>query len=330
MKAFSPIPLASCLLACWTSIAAHAVTIQVPTATKGTYDVCVSATWAADSNARFGYYVYRTPTAKFQNAIRLGKTANRFWVDRTAASGRRYWYWIAPIHGRTVQYRTNTVGQVRSRQAYYVYRCYAPKAGTTARACQDGWKAFSVPTPSVARGTSTSRLYLSWLHSPQARYGYRIYRSTTPSFWSSTAIATTYNRYYYDATAMPGRTYYYWIAVRGFNVVSYNPYRAGSGKLALAVPVPTGSRTRLSWSSVRGAARYQIYQGTNIYFSCARCVATTTLTQWQASSSSGGALYWWIAPVDAEGNVWYNASAYLYDPAVTLQTGIGGVCDGGS
>ncbi|MBQ7252666.1 MAG: hypothetical protein IJS32_08710 [Kiritimatiellae bacterium] len=270
---------------------ASALSITQPTATKGIHSAYVKLTWPANYYAKNGYIVYRTPTENYYNAVKLGTTKNRQWLDRTASQGRRYWYWVVP-------------------KGYYLY------SGQTAGNSQSGYKYVTIPKPVVSQGKSTTTLYLSWSSSPQALYGYWVWRCATPYFSSAYRMGVTYNCYYYDTQAYPGRVYYYWIAPRCFNMSPYNVSKYGWGYLALGVPTPSGSvsgnSVYLSWSSVNGAQYYNVYRGTSSNIGSAQYVGYTYGTSFTDTISSGHTYYWWICPVDIEGDEWYNASKYTW------------------
>lgn len=269
-----------------------AISITAPTATKGIHSAYVKLTWPANAYAKKGYIVYRTPTAYYYNAIKLGTTKNRTWLDRTAQQGRKYWYWICPV-------------------GYYLY------SGQEAGNGQGGYKYVTIPKPTVSRGKSTTSLYVSWTSSPQAQYGYWVWRSTSSSFSTAYRVASTYSRSYLDTSAYPGRTYYYWIAPRCFNISPYNVSKYGYGWLALAVPYPDGyvndGVVTLTWASSYGAQYYNIYRGTSSNLSSASYVGYSYGTSWtDYNLSYGRTYYWWVCPVDIEDDEWYNASKYCW------------------
>ena len=219
------------------TLSASAASIPRPSASHGGSFGSVTVRWEAPNyaswgyTAQYGYYVYRTPTANFRNAIKLGRTSNRFWVDRTAGQGRKYWYWVAPIYNRYATYDYFWRGNTRYRRTTWWYQYYIPSPGTSGHEQQAGWRRVTIPRPTVSRGKSTYGLYVSWTSSPQAKYGYRVYRSRTP-YWSGTClVGTTSNRYFVDYNAKRGVTYYYWIAPRCFNFTPHQNDMYGWGYL---------------------------------------------------------------------------------------------------
>ncbi|MBP5788225.1 MAG: hypothetical protein J6Y19_10485 [Kiritimatiellae bacterium] len=281
---------AICLMA--SALPAHALSMKQPTASKGKYASYVYLTWPSSSLGRKGYNVYRTPTAKFANATLLGRTSSLRWADRTAASGRKYWYWVEP-------------------RGYHLIK------GQTAGSAQGGYRTVFIPRPSVARGKSSTSLYVKWTASPQSRNGYKVYRSTSASFSSATLVATTKNRYVYDKTATPGRSYYYWIGVRGYNVVFYNSSKGYQGWMCLSVPTPDATvyaagSAQLTWASSRGATKYKVYWSTSSSWSSAQYLNTTTgRSMYVYNMTPGVRYYFWVSPVDVEGDAWYRASGWV-------------------
>lgn len=277
-----------------TTVAASALSWPAPSASQGTYAGCVRVTWPASAYGRKGYYVYRTPTARFVNAVRLGRTSSssRVWIDRRAGAARKYYYWVCPVG-------------------------YKLTAGQSAHAQQGGWRFFAVPKAAVTMGTTG--VALRWNASRQAVYGYRIFRGTTASTSSAVTLGNTYGRVFVDRTAYPGRTYYYWIGVRGYNVVVRAPAKRTAAWRKLVVPAPDGywsgddwnSPFYFYWSSSYGAQQYQIYRGTS--WSAATLWATTTRTSLYDYDvpHDGQNYYYWICPVDIEGDLWYNTDNWV-------------------
>lgn len=182
-----------------------------PTASKGKYAAYVHVTWEANSYANNGYYVYRTTTKQFKNAVRLAKVTSRSYNDRSAQRGGDYWYWIAPI-------------RTESGSSTYIL----PKSGAAATDKQNGYRTVSIPKPSVKSGKSSIKL--TWSSSSSAKNGYFVYRGTSSSFAKASKLASTKGLSYVDKNASRGRTYYYWILVRGPNVNWYSSSKWTAGR----------------------------------------------------------------------------------------------------
>jgi hypothetical protein len=308
----------------------QAATFTRPSASQGRYSSYVYLSWSANSSAVYGYDVLRTPTAEFRNAVTLGKTTNRYWIDRTAQAGRLYWYWIAPRNSRRYLYSYYSGGY---RWNVYQYYHVVPYTGTSAYSSQKGYRTVSVPIPSVGKGTSQAGIYLSWGSSAQSWYGYQIRRGTSTDRTKAVVIANTSKsqRSYLDTTAYPGRKYYYWIYVRGYNTVFYNsasstPY--GYGYRGLSVPQTQGYETsdgelylyfNAASSSVTGAKKYRVYCGTATSIGTWVDSLANPELHWIRLSRSmvyprrNRRTYWRILPVDERGVAWQRTdkSGYL-------------------
>ena len=161
------------------------------------YSGYVYSSWSAVSGATGGYVIYRSTSSEFSwsSATRLGRTYNLYWYDYTATPGTTYYYWIGASDGNLI-YVT------------YSHKDWGKRTGLIS------------PTPSCSTSYS-GYVYSSWSAVSGATGGYVIYRSTSSEFsWSSaTRLGRTYNLYWYDYTATPGTTYYYWIGASDGNLI---------------------------------------------------------------------------------------------------------------
>ena len=144
-------------------------------------------------------------------------------MDRTAQSGRKYWYWVAPIYSRYSTYTYFYRGRTLYRRTTWYYYAYFPYDYADAYDRQGGFKALTIPQPVASKGRSSTALYVKWNKSPQAKYGYRIYRSRSPKFTTAYSVGTTYNTSFLDYSAQRGVDYYYWVCPRCFNFTPYSP-----------------------------------------------------------------------------------------------------------
>ncbi len=165
----------------------------------------------------------------------------------------------------------------------------------------------STPPPptgvSASDGTYTDRIRISW-NSVSGADGYKVYRTT-----SSTPIGTTTStRTYYDYPATPGTTYSF--RVKAYNDVGYSVYSSSdSGWRKVSTPSlvspSNGSTTNDStpyfdWSSVTGAAGYEIQIGSSTF--------TTSSSYYTPSSRADGTYSWKVRAKDSS-NRWGNWSS---------------------
>jgi hypothetical protein len=284
---------AICLMA--SALPAHALSITSPTASKGKYSSYVYVTWPSSSLGRKGYNVYRTPTAKFANATLLGRTSSLRWADRTAATGQKYWYWVEP-------------------------RGYHLTKGQTAGAKQGGFRTVFIPKATVK--ATTSGVTLTWTASAGAKKGYYIYRGTSSSPSQATKILTINSGKTckcIDGTGRPGRTYYYWIVVRGCNFQVYSSSKWAKGVRKLVVPALHASvigspsvgapSIWLTWSSVNGATQYIVFRGGS--WATRIKLGYTTKTYFEDLTFppyTALKYYYWVCPLDIRDYYWYDTS----------------------
>jgi uncharacterized protein YkwD len=266
-----------------------------PTASKAKYAGCVRVAWKKNSFSNCGYYVYRTTTKKFKNPVRLGWTKSLSYLDKSAKVGASYWYWIVP-----------------SRKVFGKIYVATPPSGTAATAKQKGFRNFNTPVPKIK--SSTSGVTLTWKASKFAKNGYEVWRGTSRSVSKAGKIATTKRRKYVDRNTVPGRTYYYWICVRGPNDrwLAAQNWKKGVRKLAFPVPHGSGSgySVRISWKAVKGAKKYKVYRGST--WASRRLMKTTTGRYWidRSCPRDGRWHYYWVCAVDIEGRNWCHRRCY--------------------
>ena len=157
-------------------------------ATDGASTDSVRITWNLSPVSGCYYRVYRGSTFNPKLSSPLGDwtyEATSF-DDTTATPGLTYYYWV-----RGAMNPQGTRDSVSNSDT--------------------GWRALSGPTATASDGTSVAHVAVSWSAVEGASY-YRVYRSATSG--SGTAVPLSSwrtNTSYYDTSATPGRTYYYWI-----------------------------------------------------------------------------------------------------------------------
>ena len=207
--------------------------------------------------------------------------------------------------------------------------CLAP---IETRASDSCYQSATMPQPTASTGYS-SYIYISWTSISASCYAfysprYVVYRSTSSTFsWSGVSrLATTTNRYYYDYSAVAGRTYYYWIGVvdESDESVWVNYDKKDWGKRAdncfatASLPQPSASTSysdyvKVTWSAFTGCSpfggKYVVYRSTSSTFSwsTAKGIAVTYSTTYYDYSAVAGTKYWyWIGVVDNAGATWVN------------------------
>ncbi len=174
-------------------------------ASDGTYVDRVEVKWAASPGAT-SYTVYRaTSLSRWVRKTVLGTTSGTFFNDTTAVPMTTYYYWVT------------------ASNAYGTSSLSAYDAGYRS----DG----RPPAPtnvSASDGTYVDRVEVTWAASPGAT-SYTVYRATSLYSWATKTVSgTTSGTSFSDATATPGRTYYYWVkATNAYGTSNLSAYDAG-------------------------------------------------------------------------------------------------------
>ncbi len=194
----------------WTSLGNHSTLVATPppaptnvSATDGTYLDRVEVTWAVVPNAT-SYLVYRSASTYTAKAL-LGTTTGTLFNDTTAVPRKIYYYWVKA---------SNTNGTSKLSASNKGFR-------------SDGTP--SAPTNvSASDGTYLDRVEVTWAASPNAT-SYSVYRSTSYYSWSTkTLLGTTTGTLLIDTTAVPKRTYYYWVkASSTYGTSGFSSYNSG-------------------------------------------------------------------------------------------------------
>lgn len=223
-------------------------------ASDGTFSDKVRVSWTASLGADY-YDVYRSPTSAGGFFFR-GRTSATSFDDTDVVPGRTYWYKVKACNS----WGCSDFSQLDSG---YVVTQGAP---TTA------------PTVEASDGTYSDRVRVTWnAISGAARYEIERAESEAGPYTSLRADLTTTS--YDDTTVVVGRTY--WYQVRACNSAGCGPesdpdsgYAAsgggGGGGGTPGLPAQPwnvaasdgayADKIRVTWSSVSGARRYEIWK----------------------------------------------------------------------
>ncbi len=160
--------------------------IPKPTASKGLYTDRVRVTWPAVSGAT-RYYLYRHTLNNPNLASVIMAGTSRTFDDTGAQPGTLYYYWLLAENGAA-----------RSDLS-------EPDTGSRKIAAPTGVQA--------GKGQSTRAVPLRWAAAAGAT-GYQVWRGLRPDPAAAAPLVETGAVAYDDASAVPGVTYYYWIASR--------------------------------------------------------------------------------------------------------------------
>jgi C1A family cysteine protease/fibronectin type 3 domain-containing protein len=287
----------------WTSLGSHSTlncTSPPPptnvSASDGTYLDRVEVTWAASPSAA-SYTVYRATSNSGTTKTSLGTTTGTFFNDTTAVANKTYYYWV------------------KASNAYGTSRFSASNAGSRS----DG----TPPPPtnvSASDGTYLDRVEVTWVASPNAA-SYTVYRATSNSGATKTSLGTTTGTFFNDTTAVPKKTYSYWVkASNAYGTSSFSSSNAGFRSDGTPPP-PTNvsasdgtyvDRVEVTWATSPNAASYTVYRATSNYsWATKTSLGTTTGTFFNDTKAiPKKTYYYWVKASNAYGTSGFS----FYDP----------------
>jgi hypothetical protein len=213
----------------------------------------ITVSWTAVSDAT-GYYVYRSVDSATGMYSYRGTITSTSYTDTGLSQGTDYYYQIA------------------------AYNSYGESPGSTASAAtQSTTSKPAAPTGVFASAISSSSITVKWTEVLGATK-YYVYRSgLTSSVYSLIGTVDAPNTSYTDAGLSPDTTYYY--KVSAYNSAGEGPQSTftntktlSSSSSSISGPnAPTGlwayqtssSKIYVSWDSVSGATRYNVYWATS-------------------------------------------------------------------
>jgi hypothetical protein len=168
---------------------------QNVSASQGVWCGSVELDWTDVSGAN-RYDIYRNTVNNYQESGFVGFSLVSDFTDLTAGVGTSYYYWV-------VARRTLCLGNNSS----------APSA------VRQGWRAQDPAAPTgvgASDGTHCGGVLIGWSQ-PEILGGevdsYTIYRNTVNLYLTSSSVGTASasRRWFFDGTADPSVTYYYWV-----------------------------------------------------------------------------------------------------------------------
>ena len=131
------------------------------------------------------------------------------------------------------------------------------------------WDAMAPAWVSATDGTSSNEVTVTWAPVASAT-SYEVWRGTTTDPSAAMRLTTLSGTSYLDSSALGGTRYYYWIKSICNGVKSEFSTAYDGGWRKMYTPAPTfkgncGSVTNIviSWTSISGATKYQIYRSTS-------------------------------------------------------------------
>jgi fibronectin type 3 domain-containing protein len=264
-------------------------------ASDGKYLDRVEVTWSASFGAE-SYKVYRS-TSSNTGATKtlLGTTSETFFDDTTAIPMKKYFYWLKA---------SNTIGTSKFS------------------ACDKGYRSDGsplVPTDvSASDGTYIDWVEVTWSASLRAD-SYMVYRarSNDPGT-TKTLLGTIPDTFFNDTTAVPGKTYFYWVkasnAIGTSKFSSYDKGYRSDGSPLVPTDVSASDGTyvdwvEVTWSASLRAESYNVYRArSNDSGVTKKLLGTTTETIFNDTTAvPGRKYYYWVKASNTIGTSKFSA-----------------------
>ena len=265
-------------------------------ASDGTYSDRIHITWDPVSSAS-EYHVWRGTRYDGTDRINIASVGEPAYPDPEPAPASIYYYWIKAKNAE----------------------------GTSAWSVVDfGYRNLSAPgSLSASDGTYTNRVQVAW-SAVEGAEAYEVYRNTSSNAASATLLGAPAGTQYSDASATPGRAFYYWVKARseltGGLVCTGAVSKVDSGWRAMEAPQNLSpsqgtfaNMIRVSWSGVLGATGYEVWRNTNAAVGLAYKVADTTLTNCDDEGAMPGIVFhYWARAKSTKGPGPFSAPASGY------------------
>ena len=239
-------------------------------ASDGDYTNRIRITWSGTSDAT-SYKVTRAGSADGSKTL-LDIVASTYFYDYSAMPGKTYYYWIKACNS----------GECSDHSAY-----------------DKGHRAFIPPANLAASdGIYTNKVRVTWSAALGATR-YKVIRANSAT-GSKTRLATVGSSYYNDLSAIPGKTYYYWVkACNTIRCSDYGDY--DKGYRAFIPPANVwasngvySSKVYVDWDSTLGATKYKVLRATSVGGSKTRIANVTTTYFNDKTVKIGKKYFYWI------------------------------------
>lgn len=273
-----------------------------------------------DSSGAMRYFIYTqgmsyithrlaAPKAAASTIASTGKVQLTWNAVKNAAKYQVYYSTNADFSGAKVFTTTKTsmkhTGAVTGTT--YYYKVCAVDANGTVSAFSPAVSRTCAPAAPKATGsniTSTGKIRLTW-KAVNGATKYEVYRSTSKN-GPYTRMFTTTKTTMTHAGAAVGTTYYYKVRALTANGTASAFSNIVSRTCATVPPQAQGSilstgKIQLTWGSVSGAAKYQVYYSTNADFSGAKVFTTTKTSMNHTGAVAGTTYYYKVRAVTSNG-----------------------------
>ena len=252
----------------------------------------ISISWPSVVSATY-YELYRNTSSNSSSAALIHTNSSTSYTDSDLDSGTLYYYWLKAC---------NSVG--------------CSDLSTSANATTNEVVP-SAPSSLSASANSSSSISVNWSSVTGASY-YELYRNTANNSTSASLVDTYSSTSTTNSGLDSGTQYYYWI--RACNSAGCSGFSASANATtdqeapttpsAPSASASGSSSISISWSSVAGAAYYELYRNTSNSSSAASLVYTNSSTSTADSGlASGTQYYYWLKACNDAGCSGFSSSA---------------------
>jgi fibronectin type 3 domain-containing protein len=163
------------------------------------------------------------------------------------------------------------------------------------------WSFTLINAPSnvlASDGTYSTKVEVSWVLNNGATFS-KVYRATTIG-GSKTLLADPAASPYADTSAIPGRTYYYWV-INCNNAYCSDYSTPNTGWMKLSAPAnllasdgTATDKVSLTWTASSGATSYKVYRATSFAGAKTLLSSPVVTTFADTSATPGVTYYYWI------------------------------------
>jgi C1A family cysteine protease len=261
---------------------------------------CIRANWTANANPNGTQYWCENTTMGSNS----GWTTNTYWDSCGLSCGSPYGFRVKARNGEGVETGWTSLG------SHSTLTCTPPPPPTSV---------------SASDKTYIDRVEITWAASPNAA-SYTVYRATSNYSWvTKTPLGTATGTVFNDTTAVPKKTYYYWVkASNAYGTSGFSASNAGSRSDGIPPPPTSVSasdktyidRVEITWAASPNAASYMVYRATSNYYGVTKtALGTTTGTVFNDTTAvPKKTYYYWVKASSAYGTSGFSACDPGYRP----------------
>ena len=237
------------------------------------------------------YRVYYS-TQKSSGYSLLGTTSSTKLTHSSAQSGTTYYYYVRSVKGSKLSAKSKVVSAT----------CDLPQ-----------------PKIKLSNDAETGKIKICW-DAIEGATKYQVYRATSKSGKYS-LVRTTTQTSWLNTSASAGKTYYYKVRAVAAKSAANSAYSAISSRTCdcaqpkIAVSLTYGT-PKISWQSVSGASKYEVYRATSKTGSYTRIKTTTSKSYKDTGAKKDKTYYYKVRAVASK-----SSANSVYSAIESIRTG---------